>query len=70
MIAALTGRVDKISADGAVLDVGGVGYLIFASARMRRAPPPTGETVPALFGSLFRVDHILLNIFAHDGVRN
>jgi len=33
MIARLTGTLAEISADGAVIDVGGVGYLVLASAR-------------------------------------
>lgn len=33
MIARLTGRLDSFSADDAVIDVGGVGYLVAASTR-------------------------------------
>ena len=33
MIAKLTGVVDSTAADSAVIDVGGVGYLVFASAK-------------------------------------
>ncbi len=33
MIAKLTGLVDSVAADSCVIDVGGVGYLVFASAR-------------------------------------
>ena len=33
MIAKLRGRLDSFSADHAVIDVGGVGYLVFASSR-------------------------------------
>jgi Holliday junction DNA helicase RuvA len=33
MIARLTGRVDAVGADTCVVDVGGVGYLVHASAR-------------------------------------
>lgn len=33
MIARLTGTLAETSADGAVIDVGGVGYLVFASTR-------------------------------------
>ena len=33
MIAKLTGLVDSLAADGCVVDVGGVGYLAFASSR-------------------------------------
>ncbi len=70
MIAALTGRVDKIGADGAVLDVGGVGYLIFASARTLGALPPIGETVRVTIETHVREDHIHLYGFADDGERD
>jgi Holliday junction DNA helicase RuvA len=33
LIAKLTGRIDSISQDGLVLDVNGVGYLVFCSTR-------------------------------------
>ena len=33
MIAKLTGILDHVGADGAIVDVGGVGYLVFASTR-------------------------------------
>jgi Holliday junction DNA helicase RuvA len=33
MIAKLTGILDHIGPDGAIVDVGGVGYLVFASSR-------------------------------------
>ena len=34
MIAKLTGILDHIGPDGAVIDVGGVGYLCFCSTRI------------------------------------
>lgn len=43
MIAKLTGRLDDSGADWAVLDVGGVGYLVHCSARTLAAIGPRGE---------------------------
>ena len=43
MIAKLTGRLDSVGADAAVIDVGGVGYLVGASSRTLAALPPVGE---------------------------
>ena len=36
MIAKLKGQVDSVDTDSAVIDVGGVGYLVSASARTLR----------------------------------
>jgi Holliday junction DNA helicase RuvA len=45
MIAKLTGRLDSSGAGHAVIDVGGVGYLVEASARTLDALGPTGGEV-------------------------
>ena len=45
MIARLSGILAELSADGAVIDVGGVGYMIHASARTLDAIGPIGGTV-------------------------
>src|SRR5215210_4575163 len=45
MIARLTGTLAETSADGAVIDVGGVGYQILASARTLDAIGPIGGDV-------------------------
>ncbi|MGZ0246123.1 MAG: OB-fold domain-containing protein, partial [Alphaproteobacteria bacterium] len=42
MIAKLTGILDSIGDDWAVIDVGGVGYLVFCSARTLAQLPGTG----------------------------
>lgn len=60
MIALLTGRVEESGADGIVLDVGGVGYLVFASARTLDRVPANGETVRLLIVTHVREDHIHL----------
>ncbi|CAN5513047.1 Holliday junction branch migration protein RuvA [soil metagenome] len=45
MIAHLKGRLDAIGIDHAVIDVGGVGYLVGASAKTLGAIGPVGEAV-------------------------
>ena len=45
MIARLTGTLAETSADGAVIDVGGVGYQVLASARTLDALGPVGGDV-------------------------
>ena len=45
MIAKLKGRLDSVGIDHAVIDVGGVGYLVSASARTLTALGPVGEGV-------------------------
>jgi Holliday junction DNA helicase RuvA len=45
MIARLRGRLDSLAADHAVIDVGGVGYLVFASSRTLASLGAMGEEV-------------------------
>src|SRR3954452_23406781 len=45
MIARLSGTLAELAADGAVIDVGGVGYLVNASARTLDALGPMGGEV-------------------------
>jgi Holliday junction resolvasome RuvABC DNA-binding subunit len=45
MIAKLKGRLDSTGIDHAVIDVGGVGYLVGASSRTLAALGPVGEAV-------------------------
>ncbi|HEX8621042.1 MAG TPA: Holliday junction branch migration protein RuvA [Allosphingosinicella sp.] len=45
MIAKLRGLLDSFAADHAVVDVGGVGYLVFASTRTLAALGPVGGEV-------------------------
>lgn len=65
MIAKLTGIVDSLGETSAVVDVGGVGYLVACSGRTlgRMA---TGEAVSLLVETHVREDAILLYGF-HDG---
>src|SRR5215218_4646251 len=48
MIARLTGKLAETSADTAIIDVGGVGYMIHASARTLDALGPVGGDVLVL----------------------
>ncbi len=43
MIAKLTGLIDSTTAEGAILDVGGVGYLVFCSSRTLAKLPGVKE---------------------------
>ena len=60
MIAKLSGTLDSIGPDGAVIDVGGVGYLAFCSARTLGRLPPSGGAVRLLVETHVREDHIHL----------
>lgn len=64
MIAKLTGRLDSVSADAAVIDVGGVGYLVGASARTLTALGPVGGSVVIFTEMLVAEDFIRLVGFA------
>ncbi|MBV9554844.1 MAG: Holliday junction branch migration protein RuvA [Alphaproteobacteria bacterium] len=70
MIAKLTGTVDSVGPDGAVIDVGGVGYLVFASTRTIGRLPPTGGAARLLVETHVREDHIHLYGFADAAERD
>ncbi|MQX36191.1 Holliday junction branch migration protein RuvA [Roseospira navarrensis] len=64
MIAALRGTVLEAGEDGLVLDVNGVGYLVFCSGRtLARLPAPGGEAA-LVVETHVREDHIHLYGFA------
>ena len=60
MIASLTGRVESVGPEGAVIDVGGVGYLAFCSTRTIARLPPAGAPARLLIETHVREDHIHL----------
>ena len=60
MIAKLTGTLDSSGDDWFILDVNGVGYLIFASARTLRNLPAMGEPISMQIETHVREDHIHL----------
>lgn len=69
MIARLTGTLAETSADGAVIDVGGVGYQILASARTLDALGPIGSDVLILTELQVREDGWTLFGFGTAGER-
>lgn len=70
MIARLAGALVETTADAAVIDVGGVGYLVQASARTLSALPPTGGTVTLFTEMQVREDAITLFGFGSAGERD
>lgn len=70
MIAKLAGVVDAVGEDFAVVDVGGVGYLVYASARTLRSLPPAGAEARIWIETHVREDHIHLYGFADPGERD
>ncbi len=60
MIAKLTGRVDTLESDRCVIDVGGVGYLVFASTRTLAALPRPPAVAQVLVETQVREDAIAL----------
>jgi len=64
VIARLKGLIDEIGTDWLVLDVAGVGYLVFCSARTARAMPGRGEGAVLHVETHVREDHIHLYGFA------
>jgi len=70
MIARLAGTVDSVGPDGAVIDVGGVGYLAFCSTRTIGRLPMPGGAVRLLIETHVREDHIHLYGFIDDAERD
>ena len=70
MIAKLAGILDQLAADGAVVDVNGVGYLAFCSTRTLGRLPPLGSPVRLLIETHVREDHIHLYGFADTAERD
>ena len=69
MIAKLTGLLDSIGDDWAVIDVGGIGYLVFCSARSLAQMPGKGEAVSFVIETHIREDHIHLYGFLDQAER-
>ena len=70
MIGKLTGRIDSTTEDHAIIDVNGVGYLVFASAKTLAALPGSGGLATLLIETHVREDHIHLYGFASEAERN
>lgn len=60
MIGKLRGRIDTVEDDGVILDVGGVGYVVFCSSRTIAALPPVGEAAQLIIETHVREDHFHL----------
>jgi Holliday junction DNA helicase RuvA len=70
VIAKLSGIIDQIGPDAAVVDVGGVGYLAFCSTRTLGRLPPVGAAVRLLIETHVREDHIHLYGFIDEAERD
>jgi Holliday junction DNA helicase RuvA len=64
VIAKLKGLVDAVGEDWTVIDVGGVGYLVFCSAKTLARLPRVGEAAQLFVETHVREDHIHLYGFA------
>lgn len=64
MIAKLSGILDSASGDFLIIDVGGVGYQVFASARTMSRIGQKGDQVSLLIDTHVREDHIHLYGFS------
>lgn len=67
MIGKLTGIIDSFSTNYVILDVGGVGYVVFASARTLSRIGRKGDPASVLIDTHVREDHIHLYGFADAG---
>ena len=70
MIAKLTGRLDAAGSDHIVIDVGGVGYLVYCASRTLAWLPATGEEVALYIETHVREDHIHLFGFLEPAERD
>jgi holliday junction DNA helicase RuvA len=70
MIAKLSGLVDQTGEGSLVIDVGGVGYLVFCSARTLAQLPPHGKPASLLIETQVSQDHIHLYGFADAAERS
>ena len=69
MIGKLTGRLDTVSLNAVIVDVGGVGYEVTVGARTLSMLPPVGESVTLAIETHMREDAIRLYGFATEHER-
>ena len=73
MIGKLKGRIDTLSEDSVIIDVGGVGYHVFVSTRTLASLPGVGEAAELIIETHVREDHIHLfgfpDVFERDWFR-
>ena len=60
MIAKLRGVLDSVGEGSVILDVGGVGYLVYCSSKTLSQLPPQGKSIALIIESHIREDHIHL----------
>ena len=70
MIGKLKGVVDSYGDDWVIIDVGGVGYHVFCSAKTHAALPPAGEAAQLFTEMLVSENAIRLVGFATSGERD
>lgn len=70
MIAKLKGVIDSVGDDWLVIDVNGVGYLVFCSGRTLSRVPKAGEACCLLIDTHVREDHIHLYGFLETAERD
>jgi holliday junction DNA helicase RuvA len=70
MIGKLRGIVDSYGEDWVILDVQGVGYVVFCSSRTLSALPSTGQAAMLAIETYVREDQIRLFGFASDEERD
>ncbi len=70
MIGKLSGRLDSVGEDWAIIDCGGVGYVAFCSSRTLAALPSVGEAVSLAIETYVREDMIRLYGFADAAERD
>lgn len=69
MIGKLRGIIDSVAEDSLIIDVNGVGYVVFASAKTLARLPQAGGTAQLLIETHVREDHIHLYGFAGESER-
>lgn len=70
MIGKLKGLLDVIGDDHLIVDVNGVGYVVFASVQTLRQLPAVGEAVSLIIETHVREDHIHLYGFVNVSERD
>ena len=70
MIATLTGKIIRINDESVIIDVNGVGYLVFCSTKTLEAVSQKKEIISLLVETHVREDHIHLYGFFEEAEQN
>lgn len=70
MIAKLSGLLDSTGPDWLIIDVGGVGYHVFASSRTLSQAPALGQKLSLVIETLVRNEHTQLFGFSQEEERS